>query len=295
MIPNLIIQGGAWRIPAQDAGRSREAVTSAAEAGWQVLLAGGSALDAVEAAVVVMEDDPGLNAGRGAALNADGRIEMDAILIDGTTLNSGAVAAIPLIRNPVSVARLVMERSEHLLLVGDGALRFARDHGAEEWAEEDLIVERQLKRLQEALSAAETPELLSLFGTVGAVAIDQQGNLAAATSTGGTTGKLSGRVGDTPLLGAGAYADNRTGAASATGWGESIMKILLCRTACDLLDAGRGPQGAAREAVGILGDRVQGHGGLILLDHEGGPGIAFNTPAMARAWVKPDGSIAAEV
>ncbi len=252
-------------------------------------------MDAVEAAVVVMEDDPALNAGRGSALNADGRIEMDAILMDGATLNAGAVAAIPLVRNPISVARLVMERSEHLLLMGDGALRFARDHAAEEWTAEDLIVERQLMRLREARSAAEEPELLSRFGTVGAVAIDQEGNVAAATSTGGTTAKLAGRVGDTPLVGAGAYADNRTGAASATGWGESIMRVLLCRTACDLLAAGRNPQEAAQEAVDILGDRVDGRGGLILLDREGGAGIAFNTPAMARAWVEPDGSMAAEV
>ena len=220
---------------------------------------------------------------------------MDAIIVDGRTLQAGAVAAIERVRHPISVARLVMERSEHVFLVGDGALQFARSLGVQECDPQELIEPWQVQRWEAARGAAEAAELSTQHGTVGAVAIDQQGNLAAATSTGGTTGKLSGRVGDTPLLGAGAYADKRTGAASATGWGESIMKTLLCRTACDLLDSGHGPQEAAREAVGILGDRVEGHGGLILLDHEGGPGIAFNTPAMARAWVEPDGSIAAEV
>ena len=275
-------------------------VRRAAAAGWQMLQAGASALDAVEAVVRILEDDPTFDAGCGSHLNSAKHIEMDALIVDGRTLDSGAVAAVQAIQNPISLARLVMTRTDHSLLVGIGAQAFAEQMGVPRLPEEELLVGRELERWEQ-WQADPRRQARDAFGgpahgTVGAVARDVDGNIASATSTGGTPNKLSGRVGDTPLIGCGGYADNLTGGASATGHGESLMKLVLCKTACDLMGQGLTAQEAADEAVRRLGDRrIQGLGGLIVVDREGRTGYAFNTPHMARAVAQSDGTIVAGV
>ncbi len=291
--PSFIVHGGAWSIPDADVQESIEGCRKAAQVGGQVLTGGGSALDAVEAAVKVLEDDPVFGAGRGSCINANGDVEMDAILMDGATLNVGAIAAIQRVQHPISVARLVMERTEHCLLVGEGAEAFARRMGVPDWPKENLITERELARWREAQAATKLTQ--AGHDTVGAVARDANGHLAVATSTGGTNNKLPGRVGDSPLIGSGAYADDQSGAAGATGWGESLMKIVISKTVCDLIGNGSTAEEAAKAAIKRLAERVQnGRGGVIAIDREGRPGFAYNSPRMARAWVTPDGSIVAD-
>jgi len=274
MRPIILVHGGAAGISDELLKARQEGCRRAAEAGWQVLKRGGSAPDAIEAAVRIMEEDPLFNAGRGSVLTKKGDIEMDAAIMDGRTLAAGAVGAVCNILHPISLARLVMEKTPHVLLVGEGALRLARLHGLEEYALEDLLTERQRKTWRDGGSFP------SDGCTVGAVALDQDGNVAAATSTGGIMGKLPGRVGDTPLIGCGTYADNHTGAASATGWGEAIIRVVMAKTACDLLGKGLTPQEAALEAVRILESRTGGRGGIILVDREGRIGWAYNTKCM---------------
>lgn len=297
-IPSLIVHGGAWSIPDGNVEASRAGCFKAAQVGWEILKSGGSALDAVEAAVRELEDNPVFGAGRGSCLNADGDVEMDAILMDGATLNTGAVAALQRVQHPISVARLVMERTEHNLLMGAGAEAFARKQGVPEWPKENLITEMEVARWKEA--QANRPDRVVEFttsghDTVGAVAYDMNGHLAVATSTGGTTFKMPGRVGDSPLIGSGAYADDLSGAASATGWGESLMKIVISKAACDLIEQGRSAEEATASVIKKLGERVQnGRGGIIMIDRQGQPAHAFNTARMARAWVKGEGEILAE-
>jgi beta-aspartyl-peptidase (threonine type) len=310
----LIVHGGAWDIPDNEAAPHLAGCRRALAAGWEALTNGRSALDAVEVAVRIMEDDPTFDAGVGSVLNRDGLVELDAAIMDGATLRSGAVAAVRGIRNPISLARRVLE-SEAALLVGRGAERFADTVGIERCADEDMIVPRERARWEELcrLAAYRTPdafqrppgEVAGLRGivaggdhapdqpglriqhpgdTVGAVALDRYGNLAAAVSTGGTPFKLPGRVGDTPLIGAGLYADVQTGGCASTGWGESIIKVLLAKTATDFLGAGYAPVEAARAAIERLEQRVHGLGGVILIDVRGRVGYAFNTPRMAYAY-----------
>jgi len=293
----ILVHGGAWEIPEEAHLAHIEGCRRAAEAGLKVLLAGGSALDAVEAAVRLMEDDPTFDAGRGSFLNAAGEVELDAIIMDGQDLNLGAVAAVQRVRNPVSLARLVMTRSAHAFLVGGGAESFAREHGMSICPPWELLVGRELERWK-AMQAGEAPPAPAFFtprGTVGAVALDQEGNLAAATSTGGTPNKLPGRVGDSPLVGCGAYADNRSAAASATGEGEALMRIVASKTACDLVAQGASPQEAAEAVVSLLTERTGGHGGLILLDRKGRFGIAYSTSFIAYAAATADGLIRAGI
>jgi beta-aspartyl-peptidase (threonine type) len=297
--PSLIVHGGAWDIPHEVHQAHVEGVREAAQVGWEVLQAGRPALDVVEQVVRLLEDDPTFDAGRGSFLNSAGQVELDALIMDGATLENGAVAAVQHIGNPISVARLVMEKTDHALLVGEGARAFARQMGIEPVSEERLLVGRELERWRE-LQNDPTWRTRDAFegphGTVGAVARDGEGNIAAATSTGGTPKKLAGRVGDSPLVGCGAYADNLTGGASATGLGESLMKVVMCKTVCDLIGAGLDAQAAAEEAVRKLGsERVRGLGGVIVVDREGNTGHAHNTPYMARAYVLEDGTIRAEV
>jgi beta-aspartyl-peptidase (threonine type) len=292
--PSLIVHGGAWSIPHAEVEPHINGCRVAAQAGWDVLTKGGSALDAVEAAVGALEDDPTYDAGRGSVLNADGDIEMDAIIMDGTTLNTGAVAAIQRVQHPITVARLVMERSEHNLLVGTGAEAFARRMGVPVCPQVNLITERELERWQMAQKSGHEPTRKEFtHDTVGAVARDVNGHLAVATSTGGTFNKLPGRVGDSPLIGSGAYADDLYGAASATGWGESLMKIVISKSACDLIAAGLTAQEAADAVIKRLADRVDGHGGIIVIDAQGRVGYARNTPGMAYAYVTAEGNIVA--
>jgi beta-aspartyl-peptidase (threonine type) len=294
----LIVHGGAWNIPVELEAGHIHGVRRAVSEVFPQLCQGLPALDAVEAAVRVMEDDPVFDAGRGSCLNAAGAIELDAMLMDGATLNLGAVAGIRNVLHPVSVARLVMERTEHCFLVGEGAQSWARSVGVEEVSPEALLTERELVWYKQSVNDPEFCARKSFeaepMGTVGAVALDTHGNLAAATSTGGTPRKLPGRVGDSPLVGAGAYADNTCGAASATGWGEQIMKVLLSKTACDLLREHSAPS-AAKVAIDLLARRVQGYGGIILISPSGDYGFAHNTAKMAFAYPNASGHIVAAI
>lgn len=281
-----IVHGGAWDIPDELVEFHLEACASAVQAGWATLRADGSALDAVEQAILVMENDPALDAGVGAFLNADGEVELDAGLMDGTTLAVGSVAAVQRIRHPITLARRVME-SEHVLLVGQGAERFAEAQAIERCPSALLVVPRELERW-EAIASSDGFQVRQAFtprDTVGAVAMDGAGNIAAGTSTGGTPHKLPGRVGDSPLVGCGYYADSQLGGASCTGWGEGIMRVVWGKTAVERL-AHDGAMAAARWAVAHLAHRVDGLGGIILLDSEGRVGHAFNTPRMAYAYIR---------
>lgn len=263
-------------------------VRNAAAAGWQVLERGGSALDAVEEAVVVLEDDETFDAGRGSFLNRDGKVQLDAFIMDGSTLRGGGVGCVERLRNPVRAARKILSDSTHVYFVAEGAERFAAEHGIALCRNEDLIIPREVERLREYQAQASTHGN-DLFApaishdTVGAVALDRDGNIAASTSTGGTLNKDPGRLGDSSLIGCGCYADNSSAAASTTGWGEPIMKLVLAKWAADRVASGNLPEWVAEEAMNYLKQRLNGHGGIILLDAQGRFGIAHNTPRMAWA------------
>ena len=377
--PILLVHGGAWAIPADAAAAHQSGVRSALEAGHAILSRGGSALDAVEAAVTVLEDDPTFDAGRGSFLTSDGRVQLDALLMDGGRMKAGGVACVERLRNPIKAARLVLEKSPHVYFVGSGAEQFAHSHGMALIDNAELVLDRERQRLAQAkarhaagladlsftgqaLQDDKDPETgvpsagssslgwetgvpsdgsLSLgrktafqpdpgllddqrpdsaapgglggspqdaasdpgqfwwkdnssskgwsHDTVGAVALDARGNLAAATSTGGTLNKTPGRVGDSSLIGCGCYADNLSAAVSLTGWGEPIMKLVLGKWATDRVAAGSAPEIAAREAISYLYNRLGGHGGIILLGPDGRFGLAHNTPAMAWGLATPSG------
>ena len=283
-----MIHGGAWAIPDDQVEAHRNGMRKAIEAGWSRLESGGSALDAVEASVVVMEDDAAFDAGRGSFLNRDGKVQLDALLMDGATLRAGGVGCVEHIPNPIRVARKVLTESPHVYFVAEGAERFAEEHGIELCKNEDLISPRERERLREfqARQAGKEPDLFApaiSHDTVGAVALDRAGNIAAATSTGGTLNKAPGRLGDSSLIGCGCYADNQSAAVSTTGWGEPIMKLVLAKWAADRVASGNLPQWAVAEAMNYLKDRVGGHGGIILLYRAGRFGIAHNTPRMSWA------------
>lgn len=265
----------------------RRGVQKALRVGWDVLSSGGSALKAVEEAVVVMEDDDTFDAALGSFLTADGKVQMDALIMEGATLRAGGVGCVERLRNPIRAARLILSESPHVYFVGEGAEQFVAGLGMELIDNSDLVIERERIRLAAAKAAAvQGKRDLTFAGghdTVGAVALDSAGHLAAATSTGGTINKTPGRVGDSSLIGCGCYADDQSGAVSCTGWGEPIMKLVLGKWAADRVASGAPPELAAREAIGYLNSRVNGHGGMILLDARGRYGIAHNTPRMAWA------------
>jgi L-asparaginase / beta-aspartyl-peptidase len=298
IMPAIAVHGGAGSLDPDDPASSGdpaaprlEGVRRACRAGWAVLGAGGTALDAVEAAVRILEDDPAFNAGTGATLTAAGDVELDASIMDGETLRCGAVAVVKDVKNPISLARAVMERTDHVLLAGPGASAFARELGLAPHDNALLVTPRQRARWEAARRGASG----SRTGTVGAVARDARGHLAAATSTGGMSMKLPGRVGDTPIVGCGTYADDTLAAVSCTGHGERIIQLTLARHAADLVARGASAMEAAREATALLGRRVGGEVGLIVIGPRGAVGFAHNTPAMSRAWSAPDGSILAAV
>lgn len=281
--PVILIHGGAGKV-APDLVESRQAgIRAAVIQGWQVLTAGGSAVEAVERAVKMLEDDPVFNAGRGACLNRDGEVELDASIMDGRNLAAGAVGAVRQIANPVTLARAVMEAGGSVLLTGEGARQFAAAVGIAECGGETLITERQRARW-----ASLRDEVVERVGTVGAVALDKTGHLAAATSTGGLPMKAPGRVGDSASIGCGTYADDQRGAVSCTGDGEAIIKLTLARTALEFLAAGEEPMSAARRAVGELTARTGGEAGMILLDRYGRIGMARNTAQMVCACIRND-------
>jgi beta-aspartyl-peptidase (threonine type) len=263
-------------------------IANALAAGYSLLERGASAVDAVEAAVAVMEDDEAFDAGRGSFLTRDGRVQLDALLMNGENLRTGGVACVERLKNPIRAARLVLDHSPHVYFVGTGAERFARQHGMELIDNTELIVPRERERLMafqkaELEGATDTTFSgpLDSHDTVGAVALDQHGHIAAGTSTGGTLSKAPGRVGDSSLIGCGCYADDESAAVSLTGWGEPIMKLVLGKWAVDRVAARILPQQAAQAAIDYLYSRLGGHGGIILLDRTGRIGLAHNTPRMA--------------
>jgi beta-aspartyl-peptidase (threonine type) len=325
--PILLVHGGAWAIPADAEAAHQAGVRAALETGQAILVRGGSSLDAVEAAVTVLENDPTFDAGRGSFLTSDGRVQLDALLMDGGRMRAGGVACVERLRNPIQAARLVLEKSPHVYFVGPGAEQFAHSHGMPLIDNSELVLDRERERLAQAkvrqaagledetfsgpeetpthiLHDDKSPETAAQLtaallqsedptkwghDTVGAVALDIDGNLAAATSTGGTLNKTPGRVGDSSLIGCGCYADNLSAAVSLTGWGEPIMKLVLGKWATDRVAAGTPPELAAREAISYLYNRLGGHGGIILLGPDGRFGLAHNTPAMAWGLATPTG------
>jgi L-asparaginase / beta-aspartyl-peptidase len=294
--PVLLIHGGAWAMPDDAITAHEVGIANALAAGYALLEQGATAVDAVEAAVAIMEDDDTFDAGRGSFLTQDGRVQMDALLMNGENLRTGGVACVERLRNPIRAARLVLDKSPHVYFVGTGAERFARQNGMALCDNMDLVVRREQERLYKAQAdeLAGLPDetfsgSLDSHDTVGAVALDVYGNIAAGTSTGGTLNKAPGRVGDSSLIGCGCYADNLSAAVSLTGWGEPIMKLVLGKWAVDRVAAGASPDEAAHEAIAYLFNRLGGHGGIILLGPDGRVGLAHNTPRMAWGLQTPEG------
>jgi beta-aspartyl-peptidase (threonine type) len=299
----IAVHGGSGTIergevPPEREREIREALQQAVRAGHDILSAGGSSLDAVTRAVSLLEDSPHFNAGRGAVFNAEGKNELDASIMDGATLNAGAVAAVHNIRNPILAARKVMTDSVHVMLIGAGAEAFAREHGIQ-FEDDDYFYNeyrwRQLERARAATSdqttyLSETPD--DWFSTVGAVALDADGNLAAATSTGGMTNKQWGRVGDSPIIGAGTYADNRSCAVSATGHGEYFIRATVARDICARLQYTDVSLADAADQI-VRGElvRMGGSGGIIAVDRHGRLALVFNTSGMYRAGIDTDGEL----
>lgn len=344
--PTILIHGGAWAMPDSAIAAHERGIHNALQAGWKALSRGGSAVDAVVDAVASMEDDDTFDAGRGSFLTRDGRVQMDALLMQGRDLRTGGVACVERLQNPIRAARLVLDQSPHVYFVGPGAEAFAQSHDMPLIPNGDLIVPRERDRLARFLEAEQrgatdttfsgdansaastgaTPSaaalaeetrtvpteqgtrltidhaiesaadflpasdpVLNSHDTVGAVALDSRGNLAAGTSTGGTLAKAPGRVGDSSLIGCGCYADDLSAAVSLTGWGEPIMKLVLGKRAVDRVAAGDTPQAAATEAIHYLHTRLGGFGGIILLGPDGQIGLAHNTPRMAWGLATPTG------
>jgi L-asparaginase / beta-aspartyl-peptidase len=285
----LVIHGGAGSMtretltPNEDQA-ARAALAAALEAGASILRDGGASLDAVQAAVGVLEDDPHFNAGRGSVFTAEGRIECDAAIMAGAELRAGAVAGVRSTRNPILLARAVMERSRHVFLAGMGADQFGRAHGIEAAEPDWFATPERRRQLDEILAQPDMPfDSAMKYGTVGAVAVDGAGHVAAATSTGGLTGKKWGRVGDSPLIGAGTYADDRAAAVSCTGAGEYFIRLGVAHEICARVRlADWSIEDAADTLIDELGD-IGGKGGVIVVSPDGSGGWAFNTLAMYRA------------
>ena len=296
----LVIHGGAGVIErsalsAADEREVRAALNRALDAGNAVLAKGGSALDAVTAAVVTMEESPQFNAGKGAVFNAEGKHELDASIMEGHTRRAGAVAGVTTVRNPIKLARAVMEHSPHVMLAGTGAEKFADTRPELERVKNSWFdTERRRQQLEAAQAKEKAGAALvekgKYFGTVGAVALDAQGHIAVATSTGGMTNKKWGRVGDSPVIGAGTWADERCGV-SGTGWGEFYIRNAVAHDICARV-AYRGDtlSAAADEVINKVVPGAGGDGGAIALDRDGNIAMPFNTTGMYRAWIKPDGS-----
>lgn len=294
----LVIHGGAGTITRAQMTPDREAAYTAAlgealQAGQQILAAGGTSLDAVVAAIRVMEDQPLFNAGKGSVLTAEGAVELDASIMDGATRQAGAVAGVTRIKNPILAARAVMDRSRHVMLQGGGADVFAEAQGLELVPNGYFHTERrrlqleQVKQGQEALLLDHDAD--HKYGTVGAAALDTHGNLAAGTSTGGMTNKMFGRVGDSPIIGAGTYANNASCAVSGTGQGEYFIRATVARDICALMEyAGLSLAEAARRVVQDTLTGLGGQGGIIAVDRDGGAVFEFNTEGMYRARVAHD-------
>ena len=280
-VPALIVHGGAGADPVDGRDELRQGIREAVAAGWKPLSEGGTALDAVEAAVRALEDHPRFNAGYGSVLTTAGTVEMDASIMEGNSLRNGAVGAVAGVRNPISLARRILEDGRHSLFAGPGALERARAFGIPLCDPAELITERQRQRL-----AAIQPSAVGA-GTVGAVALDRDGTIAAATSTGGMLGKLPGRVGDSALIGCGTYAESTLGGVSCTGDGEASIRVTLARRALEILKAVNDPGHACEVALSVLVEEGHGHGGLILVDWKGRMAWAHSTPLMPVGLMSP--------
>ena len=280
-VPVIIVHGGAGADPATGREELRVGIRDAVAAGWAVLAQGGGAVGAVEAAVCALEDNPRFNAGRGSALTSEGTVEMDASIMEGDGLRNGAVACVTAMRHPVSLARRILEDGRHSFFVGEGAMARARALGLPFCDPSELITDVQRERLERVI------ESTAGGGTVGAVALDRRGLIAAATSTGGMAGKLPGRVGDSPLVGCGTYAESTSGGVSCTGEGEAIIRVVLARRAVEILKLAGDPMHACRVAVDVLVEEGRGNGGLICIDWRGRPGWAHSTPLMPVGFISP--------
>lgn len=308
----MVIHGGAGTILKKNMSPEKEAayiaaLTKALNAGYAEIKAGKSSLDAVEATIHVLENDPHFNAGKGAVFTHDGRNELDAAIMDGKTLMAGSVAGVTTIKNPISAARAVMEKSEHVMMVGAGADQFAKEVGLEIVDPKYFWTKERWDGLQKAIKEDSTKAVLDhgnnkselfgiknhdyKFGTVGCVALDQAGNLAAGTSTGGMTNKKYGRVGDAPIIGAGTYCNNETAGISCTGWGEFYIRNVVAKTISDLIEyKGLSVAEASKIALDKVG-KMGGDGGLIALDKKGNIAMPFNTEGMYRGAITADGKI----
>jgi len=285
--PVVVAHGGAGRVPEERLEAHVAGVAAAAEAGFAVLEAGGSALDAAQRTVEVMEADPIYNAGTGGSLTEAGTLELDASLMEGAGLAGGAICSLPPFLHPIRIARAVLDDGRHVMLAAEGAAAFAEAHGFEPATLAAMVTESARRRLERWREGKVTEGWAG--GTVGAVVADGRGHVAAATSTGGTVGKRRGRVGDTPILGAGTWADDLTGACSCTGIGEAILRFALARDACERLRGGEA-SAAAQAAIAAFGERVAGEGGLILVAPDGSVGIARNTETMSHAIARSSGT-----
>lgn len=284
MVPALIAHGGAGADP-ERRDEYRDGLREALAAGWARLHHGGSALDGVEACVAALEANPLFNAGYGSALTEAGTVECDASIMEGAGLAAGAIGAVSGVVSPIGLARRVLEDGRHILLVGEGAHRFARERGVPLCDPDALVTERQRARLADRLAGRATaPVAHDRAGTVGAVAIDARGVIAAGTSTGGYVGKRVGRVGDSALIGCGTYADDRLGGVSTTGHGEAFIRTVLAKTALDVLKDLDDPEHAVQVALDIVRDDGRGDGGLILMDWRGRLAFAHSTPYMPVGW-----------
>lgn len=311
----LVIHGGAGsltpgRVSPEKERAYRQGLQNALNAGENILKAGGAATDAVEAAIKVLEDDSLFNAGKGAVFTSEGRNELDASIMDGKTLKAGAVAGITTVKNPITAARAVMDKSPHVMMAGKGAEQFAKEKGCiivppsyfrteEQWntlqgIKEDERKEKDLKNKKSYLRQPENHDFK--YGTVGAVALDMNGNLAAGTSTGGMTNKSFGRIGDSPMIGAGTYADNKTCAISCTGWGEYFIRLVMAKSISDRMELAKMSLDAAAEEMMMHKlPELGGDGGMIGIDKDSNITYHFNTPGMMRAYIKSNGETAVKM
>ncbi len=292
----IVIHGGAGalapgRYSPEEEAAYKAKLTEALDIGYSVLEDGGSALDAVEAAIVLLEDSPLFNAGKGAVFTREGKNELDASIMDGASLNAGAVAGVVKVKNPIRLARAVMENSEHVMFARDGAEEFAKQQGLETVKKKYFYTDKRWRAYKEALQAEKQKSDKESampagfkYGTVGAVALDKNGNLAAGTSTGGMTLKRYGRVGDSPIIGAGVYADNKSCAVSSTGHGEYFMRLTIARDICAQVEyGGRSVEDAANDVIHNRLDALGGGGGVIALGADGSYAMVFNSKGMFRA------------
>ncbi|XP_076972110.1 isoaspartyl peptidase/L-asparaginase [Tamandua tetradactyla] len=289
MNPVVVVHGGGASCISKDRKeRVRQGIAQAATVGYRILQEGGSAVDAVEGAVVALENDPEFNAGCGSVLNVNGEVEMDASIMDGKDLSTGAVSAVRCIANPIKLARLVMEKTPHCFLTDQGAAKFAAAMGIPEIPAEQLVTERSKKHLEKEKleKGVKKSECQKNLGTVGAVALDCKGNVAYATSTGGIVNKMAGRVGDSPCVGSGGYADNLIGAISTTGHGESILKVNLARLTLFHIEQGKTLEEAADLSLGYMKSRLKGLGGVILVNKTGDWAVKWSSTSMPWAAAK---------